>query len=330
MSVEVIKPGLLTTLQDAGRTGYASVGIHPTGAMDREALFLANALVGNADNTAAIEMHFPAAVFRFHQDALIAITGADWEPRINDEPISINQTTMIKAGSVFTCRRPNKGARSYLAIAGGFDIPIWLGSYSTDLSASAGGWMGRQLCTGDLIPFNKNISLRISKVEPFQKAPITLSESHSSTITLIPGPEFNWLGEDRYGQLLEQEFVVSPNSNRMGIRLKCNKPLTGKKETMISSAVLFGTVQLLPNGELIILMADHPTTGGYPRIAHLPYFEWSALAQKSTGDKIRFSLNESFEDVFHQNRKYFDTAAEMRSEIRMNIQSYLEQYATER
>jgi antagonist of KipI len=158
MSVEVIKPGLLTTLQDAGRTGYASVGIHPTGAMDREALFLANALVGNADNMAAIEIHFPAAVFRFHQDALIAITGADWEPRINDEPIAINQTTMIKAGSVFTCRQPNKGARSYLAIAGGFDIPIWLGSYSTDLSASALTTVRKALAVRPLRPITLPIS----------------------------------------------------------------------------------------------------------------------------------------------------------------------------
>jgi len=330
MSLEVIKPGILTTLQDAGRTGYASMGIHPTGAMDREAFFLANALVGNPDNTVAIEMHFPAAVFLFHEDSLIAVAGADWEPTINDEPIAVNQTIMIKAGSVFRCRRPIKGARCYLAIAGGLDIPVWLGGYSTDLSARAGGWMGRALLAGDRIPIKRKYFFHTTEGLSFRWRSIPFSEHESATINLLPGPEFNWLEEDGCAQLIEQEFVVSPNSDRMGIRMKSKKPLTGKIETMISSAVLFGTVQLLPNGELIILMADHPTTGGYPRIAHVPYFEWSLLAQKTSGDTIRFLLNESVEDIFQRSEAYRKTATEIRSAIRVELQSYLEQYVTER
>ena len=329
MSLEIVKAGLLSTIQDAGRVGYGAQGIHPTGVMDPASFFMANALVGNPDHTAAIELHFPTGAIRFNIDMLIALTGADWQPMLNGEPLRMYAAIRVLAGSVLTCSRPTSGSRCYLAVAGGWAVPLWLGSASTDQSAQAGGWMGRALQSGDLLPCRKQIRFLESGLL-FQEAPVhwkPLNQAHS--ISLLPGPEFDQLSDLQADRLFNQPFTVMAQSDRMGIRLRGSEAvLFQSAEPLISCGVTFGTVQALPTGELIVLMADHPTTGGYPRIAQLPYFEWSRLAQAQSNESLRFSRID-LSDAYALNEQTIRLGRMERDRIRSEVQSYLQQHAIE-
>ncbi len=319
--IEVIKKGLLTTVQDAGRFGQAARGIHPCGAVDRESFFLSNALVGNDDNTAALELHFPAGSFLFHSDAVIALTGADFQPQVNGSPVQMNQPLFLPKGSLLSFERPNRGARTYLAVMGGLDIPAWLGSASTDLSAKTGGWKGRALQPGDCIPLH-----RPSRLQKLPTESTSTNELPDPTETIVveclAGPEYERVGAADIDHLLEKQFQVGRESDRMGLRLRAADPLLIQTNPMISSAVLFGTVQLLPNGEWIVLLADHPTTGGYPRILQVPYYEWGKLAQLSAGTSFRFQRMELVA-AMEKNAQLVRENRLTRDRVRQRIQSYL-------
>ena len=153
MSLNVIKPGILDTVQDAGRYGYQHLGINPGGAMDRFAAQVVNYLVGNHACEAVIEMHFPAAAYLFQQDAIIAVGGADFLPSIDGEPIPLWHPIIINRNSVLQFHGIKKGAQCYLAIKGGLDIPLWLNSFSTHSKAGMGGFHGRALQKNDILPF---------------------------------------------------------------------------------------------------------------------------------------------------------------------------------
>jgi antagonist of KipI len=328
MSLEIVKAGLLSTFQDAGRVGYGAQGIHPTGAMDPEALYLANALVGNPDTMAAIEMHFPIGVLCFREDALIALTGANCQPMLNGETLSMNEPVFVKAGSILTGARPIDGARSYLAIAGGWNLPFWLGSASTDRSAQAGGWEGRALKKGEVIPYRKRFQFHHGASIPESLKISNAVTEETNLINLIAGPEYRQLDNTASDLLVGQAYTISSQSDRMGIRLRGELPIRFESQPLISCSAFMGTMQLLPNGELILLMADHPTTGGYPRIAHLPYFEWSRLAQARPGVFIRFSWIELVE-AQARNEQWIRAGMLQRDRIRSVVQSYLQQHATE-
>jgi antagonist of KipI len=328
MSLEIVKAGLLSTFQDAGRIGYGAQGIHPTGAMDLEALFLANALVGNPDTMAAIEMHFPIGILCFHEDALMAMTGANCQPMLNGEALSMNEPVLVKAGSILTGARPIDGVRSYLAIAGGWNLPFWLGSASTDRAAQAGGWEGRALQKGDRIRYGKQFQLQQLLSLPTSMHISVSVRSNSNNIRLIAGPECHQLDQAASDLLVGQSYVISSQSDRMGIRLQGEQPVRYESDPLISCSAFMGTMQLLPNGELILLMADHPTTGGYPRVAHLPYFEWSRLAQTRPGEAIRFTWIELME-AQARNEQLMREGKLQRDRIRSIVQSYLQQHATE-
>ena len=326
MSLEIVQGGLQMTLQDAGRNGYRSLGIHPTGAMDREALYMANALVGNPDNTAACEIHFPTGQILFHSDACVSITGSDFHPHLDGIPIDRNRLLMITAGSVLSFSRPNKGARCYLAVAGGFGLDKWLDSASTDLAARAGGWKGRALVKSDRIPFVKNYCFSSS----LKTAPdICFSEnSLDGPVSILPGPEWNQIPDIQKTKLFQQAWIVTSQSNRMGIRLQGEDPIGLEVTSMISAATEFGTIQCLPNGELAVLMADHPVTGGYPRVAHLPYYEWSRLAQAMPGTVFFLRLTTQ-EQAHSRNQEYRMNSHKFREAIRSAVQSYLHQHVIE-
>lgn len=295
MSLKIIKAGIADTIQDNGRYGYQHLGINPGGVMDKFSMQVINILLGNKRNEAVIEMHFPCSSFLFEQDALIAIGGADFFPFINDIPVSLYRPVIVKKDSLIEFKEWRSGARCYLAAKGGFRIDQWLNSYSTNTKTETGGLQGRALKKNDSIQFNlseDHADLLKDKncfMLPW-KAGLVWNETNDNSICVLPGSEWSWLNEDAQKLFLNESFVISSASDRMGYRLKGPALLKANDDELVSSAVNFGTIQLLPDGQLIVLMADHQTTGGYPRIAHVITAHHSTLAQMNPDNAVKFSL----------------------------------------
>lgn len=289
MSLKVIKKGLLDTIQDTGRYGYRHLGINPGGVMDPLAAATANILVGNTPQTAVIEMHFPAAVFVVQQDCLIAISGADFSATLHGKSVPLEQPLVVAAGAELRFRERRSGARAYIAIRENMEITEWLGSCSTNAKLLLGGWQGRALKPGDTIPFRYSFQYghilggAFCKVLPWRVVqPVADHE-----IYVLKGPEWNWMRGESDGILEGQAFTISTVADRMGYQLE--EPISCFiEEQLLSSGTSFGTIQLLPGGKLIILMADHQVSGGYPRIAQVITGSLPALAQMQPGEKIKF------------------------------------------
>jgi antagonist of KipI len=291
MSIQVIKAGILDTIQDLGRSGHQHMGINPGGAMDRYALQVANALVGNKPGEAAIELHFPAAVFHFTNPTLIAVSGADFSASINGDPVPHEHPILVSKNDVLQFQKPVTGARAYLAIAGGMKADEWLGSKSTHLKAGVGGYKGRSLQKGDEIFFHHTVrfaTTRRYKVLPW-KADMYWGDD-GNEIFVLPGHEWERLSPGSQENFTTTAFMITQRSDRMGYRLANTLITVRTQEEIISSAVNFGTIQLLPDGSLIVLVADHQTTGGYPRLAHIISAHHSRVAQLKAGDPIQFHL----------------------------------------
>ena len=288
MSLFVVKAGAHDTLQDAGRMGYAHMGINHNGAMDLPALFTANALVANPLRTVAIEFVFPAPVVQFNADAIIALSGADFGALLNDKPLPILKTIIVKSGSTLRFSKPLIGRYGYLALYGGFNVPSWLGSQSTNVKIGMGGYNGRRLQNGDVLDFITEISLvSETKIMPWFSKP---GNTNTPIISVLAGPEWDWLSPQAQTNFLHQSFRIQPQSDRMGILLQAHELQKIQHQELLSSGVANGTVQLLPNGQLIVLMADRQTTGGYPRIATVAGFHLGNLAQAASQSHITFAL----------------------------------------
>ncbi|MEO7310280.1 MAG: biotin-dependent carboxyltransferase family protein [Chitinophagaceae bacterium] len=285
--LQVIKPGLLDTIQDAGRKGFAAQGINVNGPMDAYAMQTANALVGNDLAEAVIEMHFPAASIQFDQPALVAFSGADFDAAIDDADVPPNKPVLVPPGAVLHFRKKIQGARIYLAVHGGFALTPWLNSVATNLVATAGGATGKKLAKGDTIALKKNIRYAGDQLKIFPWRADTISAyMDAHYFYFIKGPEWGWLSQESQHLLLQEPFTIAPQSDRMAIRLQGEKMVASNTQELVSAAVTMGTIQLLPSGGLLVLMADHQTTGGYPRVgtiisAHLP-----KLAQAEAGDYV--------------------------------------------
>jgi antagonist of KipI len=328
MSLRIIKAGVLDTVQDAGRYGYRHLGINPTGVMDKYAMQVANILVGNSPAEAVIEMHFPPASFFFEQPALIALSGADFRPTLNADEIPVLQPILVNKFGILQFEAMNKGARAYLSIRGGLKIAPWLNSCSTHLKASAGGYQGRNLLKDDEIgfnpleaPFMNELEKKEFRVLPW-KADDRWSENNNREVLVLPGNEWDMLTEQSKRQFRQQSFTITPGSDRMGYRLNAGPLATISNEEVVSSAVDCGTVQLLPDGKLILLMADHQTTGGYPRVAHVIAAHHSRVAQMKGGDKIRFAITEqqTAEDMMIQQQQHLQ---QLQNACSFRLQQYL-------
>ena len=297
MAFSIIKPGLLDTIQDLGRYGFGNMGVNPGGAMDGYAAQVANLLVGNDKHEAVIEIHFPGPQILFEQNTLIAITGADFSPTINDEQIPRWQPVVVRKNTVLHFPSLVQGGRCYLSVHGGYCLEKWLNSYSTNLKAAAGGRHGLALKKGDELPFNENtiyFAGLLKDESNFEILPWRVNTEKiyefPHEIGFIPGNEWTCLPAASRQAFLENNFMIHPSSDRMGYQLKGAPLVPERMLEVISSAVSFGTVQLLPNGQLIVLMADHQTTGGYPRIAHVVTAHLPKLAQLRPSDTIQFKL----------------------------------------
>jgi antagonist of KipI len=293
MSLLVIKPGLLDTFQDEGRFGYQALGINPGGAMDRVSMQIANMLVNNLPDTPVLEMHFPAAVLQAEQDMVIALAGADFDAHINDQPVPVHHPVVITKNSFIRFQGKKQGARVYLAVMGGFQLSAWLNSYSTHLKVKAGGYEGRALQKNDRIHLQQKIPAALSINHAVTALPWQASVPVvKSKIAFIPGAEYELLDPASQSIFSDSAFIIRNNSDRMGFRLQGTPLRLQQPVEMVSTGVTRGTIQLLPDGQLIILMADHQTTGGYPRIGHITSACFSVLAQHSPAESIRFTCSD--------------------------------------
>lgn len=295
MSITVIKAGVYDTIQDEGRKGHAAFGINPSGVMDVLAMQAANALAGNELSTAVIEMLFPAPVMQFNSHAIVGLSGAEFDAVITDTsgniaPFSNNRTAYVAAGSVLSFNRKISGERCYLAVHTGFDLPRWFGSISTNSKIKEGGYKGRRLLKDDAIPFAIYQPMKAhttSTVFPWF-AHVQSWYDGPSIFNILPGPEWDWLDGNSQKSFLREGFTITAQSDRMGITLKGLPLSINRNEQLLSSGVSYGTIQLLPDGQMIILAADHPTTGGYPRIGNIISAHLPKLAQASPGHTIKF------------------------------------------
>ena len=283
MNININFAGPLTTVVDGGRLGYMNVGFSSGGAMDLYSMRLANILVGNEMDGAALEMTFMGIEAEFSSDAVIAITGADMSPTVNGKPIASYEAVSIRKGDVLSMKMARVGMRAYLAVAGGFDIEKVMGSYSTNLKCAIGGFMGRKLKVGDSIPLRRGsrlISERSSGLKSVFKEKIV--------VRVILGPQDDYFTENGKRDFLSSEYTVSDKSDRMGIRLSGKSVENENGVDIISDAVAMGSIQIPASGEPIIMMADRQTTGGYAKIATVITADLGLVAQATPGTKILF------------------------------------------
>jgi antagonist of KipI len=296
MSVHFQSKGILTTVQDLGRVGFGRFGINPSGAMDRTAARLINVLLGNDENEAVLEIHFPAPILQFEEPATIALGGADFAAHLNEKPIENWRPVRLEKGSILEFRQRNFGARIYLSVRGGFQIPEWLGSRSTNLSAKIGGFDGRDFQKNDRLFFKQRATNDEQRTNYRISTSVLPFYSRFPTVRVIASAEWENLSEESQEKFLSNSFSIRRESDRMGFRLAGENLNLTEKIELLSSAVNFGTIQLLPDGQLIILMADHQTTGGYPRLGSAAAVDLPLLAQLNPGDTVNFyliSINEA-------------------------------------
>lgn len=290
MSICIEKSGVLSTIQDTGRTGFRRFGINPNGAMDKAAVRLINILLGNDDAEAVLEMHFPAPVLKFDEPAIIVLGGADFGATLDDEPIKNWRPVSVGKNQTLKFTRKIFGNRVYLAVKGNFVINEWLGSRSTNLAANIGGFDGKSLTKGDRLFFKQPAPGNQQPANYKISKNLIPRYSLQPTIRVIAGAEFEKLTALGEQHFIKLDFTISRDSNRMGFRLAGESLYLIDKIELISSAVDFGTIQLPPDGQMIILMADHQTSGGYPRIAHVASKDLPILAQLGAGDRINFQI----------------------------------------
>ncbi|TGE04888.1 5-oxoprolinase subunit C family protein [Hymenobacter fodinae] len=312
MSSSILRPGLLTTIQDAGRFGYQQAGVIVSGPMDPWALRLANLLVGNPPNAAGLEITLLGPTIRFEADHLICLSGADLSATLDGQQLPLNRPVAVQQGSTLAFGAARMGCRTYLAFSGGLTVPAVLGSQSTYLRAQLGGLEGRALRAGNVLPAagptpaGKRLHQQLLGQYPGQNwvaarwypavEPAFASGGNAITIRAIRGPEYELFTPASQQNFWREEFLVTPHSDRMGYRLAGPGLDRRTEREILSSAVTFGTVQVPASGEPIVLMADHQTTGGYPRIGQVISADFSQLAQVPPGGRLRFqevSLSEA-------------------------------------
>ena len=302
--ITIIKPGLLSSIQDLGRYGYQKYGVIASGAMDPLSHRLANLLVGNKENKPTLEITLLGPMIQFEQDSLISICGGDLSPTINGTPLRTWRTVLVKKGSQLRFGKARSGCRAYLSVAGGFSIPSIMGSKSTYLRAKIGGYHGRSLEAGDQVMFDSPSKLSVTMIQqlsknlndqPFIEMDWTITADllpnlHSEpSIRVMKGLQYQLFTKQSQESFFTEPFMVTTQSDRMGYRLQGPLLELEQVEEMISEAVSFGTIQVPAEGNPIVLLADRQTTGGYPKIGQISTVDLSSIAQAKPGDMIHFS-----------------------------------------
>lgn len=300
--ITIRKPGLLTTIQDLGRVGYQQFGVVASGVMDPLAHKVANLLVGNEIDKPTFEITLIGPTMEFHQDTLIAICGGDLSPTVNGREIPLWRPILMAKGSQLSFGSCKGGCRTYVAVAGGLDLPKIMNSYSTYLRGGIGGYGGKALQAGDrcLTKRKGDLSLRIHKrLKQRLTGAYAVSDSmaayefqiplkSNASIRVMKGKEFPFFSNNSQNLFFSEPYKVGVQSDRMGYRLEGGKLSKKITEEMISEAVGFGTIQVPPDGNPIVLLADRQTIGGYPKIAQVATVDLSLVAQAKPGDMLHF------------------------------------------
>jgi len=276
--IEIIKPGLYSTIQDKGRVGMQSYGIPYSGTMDSFSSDLANKILNNSVNSAVLEITMVGPVLEFVYETVICITGANLSPLLNNKIIKMNNPIFIKANDILSFGVLKSGLRSYIAVLGGFKSEKVFGSRSMFKNLTK----AVKLAKNDVLNFNKDIIFKSSKIN------LNKTSNIDNKIVVYKGPEYDTLNSSQKDFISSKKFRISNNYNRMAIQL--TDLLSNTLEPIITSMVMPGTVQLTPAGNLIILMKDCQTTGGYPRILQVEEKSINSLAQLKKDSELWFSL----------------------------------------
>jgi biotin-dependent carboxylase-like uncharacterized protein len=278
--LSVLAPGPLSTVQDRGRPGWASIGVTRSGAADRCSADLANRLVGNDGAAAVLEVTAGGLRVRAGRALLVAVTGAPAPVTVDDRAAPFDAPLTLRAGQVLGLGVPPVGLRSYLAVRGGIGVPPVLGSRSTDTLSGLGP---APLAPGDLLPVGD-----AAADEPVVDVAPVRAPSSRPVLRVLPGPRRDWLASEAWALLTREDWAVTTDSNRVGLRLDGPRLRRARADELPSEGLVPGAVQVPPDGVPVLFLADHPVTGGYPVLAVVTSDDLPAAAQLRPGDSVRF------------------------------------------
>ena len=297
MKLTITRSGFLSTVQDLGRANLRQFGVSVGGALDLHALRVANLLVGNDENAAGLEMTSGLVRLQFDERRIVAWCGGEYDVAVGSRQIPSGHSAHLDVNEALSISGPRDGCRAWLAISGGIDVPVVLGSRSTDLRGSFGGFEGRALRDGDVISLGSNsvcAKTLIDRLSQEKIAAWSISHDWSNPaqqeprLRVVPGSDWDRFDDSPHKALTSETFLVSPDSDRMGARLEGPELRRREDCDLISEAVAPGTIQVPPNGKPIVLLGDCQTIGGYPKIAHVATVDLPVAAQLRAGDRVRF------------------------------------------
>lgn len=320
--IKIINPGFLTTVQDLGRYGYQQYGVSVSGVMDQLSAKLANILVGNDEGEGLLEVTMMGPQIEFKSSILIAITGADMQPVINGSSIKMNKSIIVNLGDKLSFKGLKSGCRSYIAFAGGVDVPIVMGSKSTFLRGKLGGFEGRALKTGDTLNIGQpSTSLYLLEGKETNQGFCNMN-NNTVELRVVLGPQDDAFTQKGLETFLSNEYHVTPNCDRMGYTLDGEKIEHKNKADIISDGISMGAIQVPSKGNPIIMMADRQTTGGYTKIGNVITSDLSKVAQAKPGDKIIFkksSLQEAHTLIKEIENKFEQIKFELSKKVKVEV-----------
>jgi antagonist of KipI len=285
MSLEILRTGLQTTIQDLGRFGAAHLGISASGASDHLAMRIGNLMVGNPENTPVIEMTLTGDTVLFHSNAFVALVGSKFKINLDEKPFPFWMGAYISAGQVLTIGPTLKGARCYLCVRGGLQVKNIINSASTHLTSRIGGLNGSILKKGDKIAFG-NLDKVIQPIKNIKNYP----DTDITTVRVTKGLQWDWFDNQNRKLFFQKAYQVSTLSNRMGLRLSGESILSSKGNEIITEGMPLGAIQIPGNGQPILSFVEHQTTGGYPKLANVISADLYKVGQLKPGDQFEFQL----------------------------------------
>lgn len=318
MGIVVKKPGVCTTVQDLGRIGYMSSGFSSNGVMDRRGASTANILVENDRNAPVLEFMLAGPELRFTTDTFIALCGGDFHPTLDGITIPRNKAIRVHKGSILATRNARSGVFGYLAVAGGgLDVPLVMGSASTNIKCHLGGWKGRPLVLGDYVPFKHTMDFlaNLPSHSIQEESYFTPEEDGCIHVRVIPGPQEDMFTDEGLRTFYEQTFTTTSKSDRMGYRLNGPEITTKHGSDIISDGIAFGAVQVPSHGRPIIMLADRQATGGYAKIGTVASVDIPKLVQCPPGTPISFnsvSVQDAQELLKREAKRYHIMATQVR------------------
>ena len=295
MKLRIVNPGVLSTVQDKGRFGFMKAGVRTAGVMDSDSYDGANAILGNSSTAAVLEMTLMGITAVVEEEGNFVLTGADMKAALNGMPIERDKVIHAKPGQELSMGMAVNGCRSYLSMEGGIDVPIVMGSRSTDVKCGIGGYEGRALLSGDVLCSGKNHAAATKSDDDLKKGirrkkkrKSPAAYGTSAEVRVVEGPQADWFSQKERDQFFRENYTVAAESDRMGMRLKGRSVESLHGVDIVSDGIAFGSIQITKSGMPIVMMADHQTTGGYAKIGTVCSFDLPKLAQLRPGDQVSF------------------------------------------